>query len=138
MSTATNSPKSVANELGNQANQLLDKAKDTAADAVNKTKQAAAGVGQSASRMASDATTAVAGGMRSFGEAIKEHAPSEGLLGQASKSVACSLEQGGKYLEKEGLGGLASDVGDVIKRNPLPAIFIGIGLGFLIGRSLRK
>jgi hypothetical protein len=64
--------------------------------------------------------------------------PSEGYVGQASSCVAKSLEEGGKYLAQEGLSGLADDVGAVIKRNPLPAVLVGIGLGFLIGRTLRK
>ena len=27
---------------------------------------------------------------------------------------------------------------EMIKRNPIPAVLIGVGLGFLLGRSLRS
>ena len=46
-----------------------------------------------------------------------------------------TLENTGKYLEEEGLSGIASDVTALIKRNPIPALFIGIGVGFLLARA---
>jgi ElaB/YqjD/DUF883 family membrane-anchored ribosome-binding protein len=136
-STTTN-PKDLANE----ANQFVSKAKETAADAMDKVKQTAQSFGETASKKACEATAAVgssvSSGMKNLGEKIRENMPSEGYLGQASRSVADTLQQGGEYLSKEGFGGLADDVGGVIKRNPLPAVMIGLGIGFLIGRTLRK
>lgn len=105
---------------------------------MDKVKQTASSLGDTASKKAGEVTSAVGGGMKNLGEKIRENMPSEGYVGQASKCVADSLEQGGKYLAQEGLAGLADDVGAVIKRNPLPAVLVGIGLGFMIGRTLRK
>jgi ElaB/YqjD/DUF883 family membrane-anchored ribosome-binding protein len=31
---------------------------------------------------------------------------------------------------------MVEDVGGLIKRNPIPAVLIGLGVGFLIGRAL--
>ncbi len=33
---------------------------------------------------------------------------------------------------------MADDFTEVIKKNPIPAVLIAAGLGFLIGRSLRS
>jgi len=134
MATATTHPKDFATE----ANQFANKAKETATDAMDKVKQTAASFGEAASKKAADVSNAVGDGMKNLGGKIRETMPNEGYLGQASRSVADSLECGGKYLAKEGLSGMADDVGEVIKRNPLPAVLVGIGLGFLIGRTLRK
>jgi len=135
MASATTHPKQ---DFGNEANQFVNKAKETAADAMDKVRQTASSFGETASKKVGEATSAVGGGMKNLGEKIRENMPNEGYLGQASRSVASSLEEGGKYLANEGLSGLADDVGAVIKRNPLPAVLVGIGLGFLIGRILRK
>jgi len=134
MASATTNPK---HDFG-EANQFVNKAKETAADAMDKVKQTASTFGETAGKKAAEVSSSVAGGMRNLGEKIRENMPSEGYLGQASKSVADGLECGGKYLAQEGLSGLADDVGSAIKRNPLPAVLVGLGLGFLIGRTLRK
>jgi hypothetical protein len=33
---------------------------------------------------------------------------------------------------------MMDDLTDVIRRNPVPAVLIGLGLGFLLGRMLRS
>jgi hypothetical protein len=50
--------------------------------------------------------------------------------------VAGTLESGGRYLEEQGLGGIAEDVTGLIRRNPIPAVLIGVGLGFMLARFL--
>jgi len=135
MAGATTNPKQ---DFASEANQFVSKAKDTASDAMDKAKQAASSFGETASKKAADVTSAVGGGMRNLGEKIRETVPSEGYIGRASRSVADTLDQGGDYLSREGLSGLADDLGGAIKRNPLPAVLVGIGIGFLVGRTLRK
>lgn len=134
MATTTNAPK----DLGNQANKAFDTVKETATDMAEKAKQAAGSMAESAGKKANEAASAVGSTMKSFGEKIKDNAPSEGYLGKASQSVASSLEEGGKYLQEQGLTGLAEDVGGLIKRNPVPAVLVAIGIGFMIGRMLKK
>jgi hypothetical protein len=131
----------------------MDKAKDAASSAYDKAKDAGANVAEKAKDMASglvdkakgaagdigkraeDATHAVGSGMQSFAGTLRENLPKEGVLGSASGSVARSLEAGGKYLETEGLSGIAEDMTNLIRRNPIPALLVGIGLGFLLARA---
>jgi ElaB/YqjD/DUF883 family membrane-anchored ribosome-binding protein len=56
------------------------------------------------------------------------------MLGDATATVAKTLEQGGRYLEKEGVTGMAEDLTDMIKKNPVPAVLVAIGVGFLLGQ----
>jgi len=105
---------------------------------MDKMKQTGAMLGETAGKKAADVTTAVGDSMKNLGNKIRENVPNEGYIGRASQSVAASLEQGGQYLAQEGLGGLVEDLGSIIKRNPLPAVLVGIGVGFLIGRTMRS
>jgi len=112
------------------AGTAVDKARDMAGTAVDKAKDMASGMG----RKAEDATHAVGRGMESLAGTVRDSLPHEGMFGSAASSVAGGLESSGKYLEQEGLQGIADDVTNMIRRNPIPALVLGIGLGFLLAR----
>ena len=112
------------------AGTAVDKARDIAGTAVDKAKDMASGMG----RKAEDATHAVGRSMESLAGTVRDRLPHEGMLGSAASSVAGGLESSGKYLEQEGLQGIAEDVTNMIRRNPIPALVLGIGLGFLLAR----
>jgi len=147
---------SKVNEVRNAAGQTLDKArdvasnvadkaKDVASQAVDKARDAASSVGSMVSdtaknvgRKADDLTSQAGSGIKHFGDTIRENAPHEGMLGDAAKTVANTTKQVGSYLEQEGLSGMFEDMTSLIKRNPIPAILVGVGLGVLIGRVMRS
>jgi len=58
------------------------------------------------------------------------------MLGSASRTVADTLEGAGKYIEDKNLSGMMDDVNGLIKRNPIPAVLLALGVGFLVGRAL--
>jgi len=127
------------------AGQAVDKAKDVAGQAVDKAKEAASSVGEmightasNVGRRADDLTSSAGSSIKNFGDTIREHAPQEGMIGDAAKSVASTTKQVGRYLEEEGLSGMFDDMTNLIKRNPIPAILVGVGLGVLIGRVMRS
>jgi hypothetical protein len=129
------------NEAENAGAAGMDKAKEMASSAVDTAKDAASSVahamgeaGSAIGDKANEATSAVGGGMKSLAGTIRQHTPHEGMLGTASASVADTLESGGRYLQEEGLRGMAEDVTNLIRRNPIPALLIGIGIGFLLAK----
>jgi hypothetical protein len=135
----------VKNKAQETGTAVADKAKETASYVTDKAKEAASTVGQKASDVAStighkaeDATSAVGGSMKSLAGSIREKLPHEGVMGSATTAVADTLESGGRYLQEEGLSGMADDLTNLIRRNPIPALFIGIGIGFLIARATRS
>jgi ElaB/YqjD/DUF883 family membrane-anchored ribosome-binding protein len=58
------------------------------------------------------------------------------MLGSATRAVADNLESAGRYVEDKNLSGMMNDVNGLIKRNPLPAVLLALGVGFLVGRAL--
>jgi len=76
--------------------------------------------------------------MESLGGAIHEHEPKEGVLHNVGEAVAAKLEGSGRYLETHGLTGVADDLANEIRRNPIPALLVGVGVGFLIARMLKR
>jgi ElaB/YqjD/DUF883 family membrane-anchored ribosome-binding protein len=70
-------------------------------------------------------------------DTVRRQGPHEGMLGQATSTVASGLDQAGRYIEDKQLSGMADDVGGMIKAHPIPAVMIALGVGFLLGRALR-
>jgi len=85
-----------------------------------------------------EATSAAGSGLKSLAGAIREYTPRQGVFGTASSAVADTLESGGRYLQQEGLNGMAADVTNLIRRNPIPAVLIGISLGFLLAKTTQR
>ena len=56
---------------------------------------------------------------------------------QAASKVGDTWETGKHYVEERGIEGMASDVGDLIRRYPLPALMLGVCAGFFLARSMR-
>jgi hypothetical protein len=83
---------------------------------------------------ANEATAAVAGGMKSLAATLRDHTPKEGVLHTASSSLAESLESGGCYLQEEGLAGMAEDITNLVRRNPIPALLVGVGIGIVLAK----
>lgn len=134
LQTAKDMAGTAADKAKEMASGAVDKAKDVASTAATKAGEAASFVGDKAQQ----ATSAVGAGMQSLAGTIREHTPHEGVMGSASKAVAETLESGGRYLQQEGLKGIADDTTNLIRRNPIPAVLIGIGLGFLLARATRS
>jgi len=133
----------IQKDLQNQAANLSDYAKDKAGEGVNKAKDIGAAAAQKAGeaanyvgKKADDATCAVGTGIKSMAQTIRENAPDKGMMGAGASAVASTLEEGGRYLEEQGLSGLGSDMTNMIRRNPIPSVLVGFGLGFLIARFL--
>jgi len=125
---------SAAHTAGQTASGVAQKAKDMASSATSTASDLASNLGQ----RAEDASSAVASGMRSLAGTLRENLPHEGMVGSAGSAVADTLERGGRYLEQEGFSGMSEDLTNLIRRNPIPAVLIGIGVGFLIARSMRS
>jgi ElaB/YqjD/DUF883 family membrane-anchored ribosome-binding protein len=132
MMMSTTIKKDQATQAKESAEQAVDKAKDAASHVGEAAQHAATAVGQTAE----NATAAVGQGVQKAAEGVREYGPHEGMLGSATQTVADTLESTGKYVEQKNLSGMVDDVSGLIKRNPIPAVLIGLGIGFLIGRAL--
>ncbi len=140
--TMKNKAQDVVNTLGREAHCVTDSLKNAAGCVGDAAKDVGSNISQAGQQAASylghkaeDATSAVGGGFKAAGDAIRQNAPHDGTLGQASSAVAKTLENTGNYLQQEGLEGIASDMANMIKKNPIPSLLIGVGVGYLLARS---
>jgi len=147
---------SVADKAKEMASDVKEKVQDTAQSFTERASETASNVAHRASEAASNVThragevasnvgrkvdsgvSAAGSGMQSFADTVRDRGPSSGVLGSATSAVADTLENTGEYLETHGLSGIAKDLTDIIRRNPIPALLIGIGVGFLISRATRS
>jgi len=124
---------------------VADKARDMSSDAMragqHAAQQAAHSVGNAAQQAAhsvgnaaENATSRVGEGMQNLAQTVRQRGPDAGVLGSAADTVADTLEQGGRYIQSEGLSGMTDDLTTLIKRNPIPALLVGVGFGFLLAR----
>jgi len=133
---------SFTDKAGDMASGMADKAQNAATGVADKARDIASGVADKARDIASNVTdrvtgtaSSVGGGMRSLADNIRENAPGSGMLHDAGTAVADTLESSGRYLEEEGFSGIGQDVTNLIRRNPIPALLVGVAVGFLIARA---
>jgi hypothetical protein len=124
----------VASSAQQAASSVVDQAQHAASAVADQARQAAGAAGRQADNLAGK----VGSGMETAADTIREHSPNSGMLGSAASHVADSLESGGRYLQEEGLSGLAGDVTELIKRNPIPALLLAVAVGVLIARATRS
>jgi len=138
MANATQTTKdaggSVIDHARDTVSHIADQAREGAATVTEKAKEAGTTVANKADEMAGR----VGSGLETAADTIRDNAPNSGMLGSAASTVADTLERGGKYLEAEGLSGLAGDVTEMIKRNPIPALLVAVAVGVLIARATRS
>jgi len=106
--------------------------------ATNWTAPSATNAVEAASQKADDVATSVGQGMKSMADTIRANAPEQSTFHQAASGMADALERTGRYLEDEGVSGLADDVTHLIRRNPLPVVFAAIGVGFLLAQTMKR
>lgn len=129
--TAAGTAAELMDSAKSAASQVVDSARDAASVVAREGREAASYLGH----MAEDATSAVGGGLKSAGQTLRERLPNEGPLGTASSAVARSLEGSGDYLQQGGLKGMGDDLTQMVKNNPLPSLFVGVGIGYLLAQA---
>jgi ElaB/YqjD/DUF883 family membrane-anchored ribosome-binding protein len=129
---------------GNVQN-TADKARDVAREAVESARDTATGVMDRARDVAgnmADKARDVAGNVadtaRDWASGAVNAVKDSGVVNKAEEYVSEAWETGSRYVHEHNIKDMADDVAGVIRRNPIPALLIGVGLGFLLGRSLRS
>ena len=64
-------------------------------------------------------------------------AKAQEMAAAATTAAADTVAGAGTYLREQGVQTLPGDLVELIRRHPVPALLIGLGLGFVLGRSLR-
>jgi type IV secretory pathway TrbL component len=126
--------KTIRSNLEGAGAQAGQAAQLAASSALGKAQDMASNAG----KRVEEATSALGERVQSMAGSLRDRGPHEGMLGTATGRVADSLDTAGRYLQDEGIAGMAEDVTEIIRRNPIPAVVVGIGFGFLLARLFRS
>ncbi|WP_447979569.1 hypothetical protein [Candidatus Nitrospira bockiana] len=83
---------------------------------------------------ADDAAAAVGERLEATAETLRERLPQEGRMGEVAGAVSDRVQRAGYYLQEEGLSGLIAEVEAMIRRYPVQALLIGLGVGYALSR----
>jgi ElaB/YqjD/DUF883 family membrane-anchored ribosome-binding protein len=121
-----------AKEIGDEARSLANRAKEKVKDWAQSTGEKAKDLAHTAGEKVDTARTSVGEGLESFGSSVREKG------GSASALVGGKLEAAGNYLREHDFAGMAESMKDVVRRHPVQSVFVGIGLGFVLARAMRR
>src|SRR5919204_747318 len=113
----------------------MDTMRDKAEDVVGDVKDKATQVGSQVADKADAATTTVGEKMTDVAQTIRQKAPMSGPVADAADTAAQTLERAGTYLREQDLSDMRADLEGLIRRYPVQALLIGVGIGYLLGRS---
>jgi ElaB/YqjD/DUF883 family membrane-anchored ribosome-binding protein len=116
------------------ARDMAEAAKSGAQNLAQNVGEKAKQAGEFVRDKADQGVSTVGKGMESLAGTIRDRGPQEGLLGRATSGVASALDQTGSYLDEQGVSGMVDDVTSLIRNHPLPAILVGVGIGFMLAR----
>ena len=150
MTYNSNRPNSSATEreldrTADKAHDTIDTARDKAADLANQAQRVGAQVADQAQKVgaqvadkADAATTTVGEKITDVAQTIRDKAPTSGPVADAADTAAETLERAGTYLREQDLSDIRADLEGLIRRHPVESLLIGLGVGYLLARSMRR
>jgi hypothetical protein len=131
---STGTTGSTTGNLQNAGGGVAEKARDMARGATETARDTATGVMDRAKEMAGNVADTARDWATGAVDAVKE----SDVVNKAGEYVSDAWESGSRYFQEHNFREMADDVAGVIRRNPIPALLVGIGLGFILARSLRS
>jgi uncharacterized protein YjbJ (UPF0337 family) len=123
--TTSSTSQSLGATLGEVADEGMSAAEEAASTAGSKASQ-------------SISASAVGEKIGSLAETIREKAPHEGAMGTAATTVANKLGAAGSYLQEKDWDHMTGDLSSLIRRYPVPALLLGLGIGYLLAQRARR
>lgn len=120
---------------------IKDKAKEIVAEATEmagKAKEKAEEWASTAATKADETRSTVGHGIEVFADKVRQTAPKEGVLASAASNVADRFEAAGSYIREHDLPSIGRDAKNLIRRYPLGAVLLGLGVGFMLSRATRR
>ncbi len=107
----------------------LESAKDMIQEKVSELSDKASKMASDIPQKTDDALATVGDKMLTMADKLREKAPTKLVDG---------LESGGDYLSSHGVQEIANDVTDIIRKYPVQSLWVGIGVGVLLGAALSR
>lgn len=112
----------------------IDAARDRAANLADQAQHSGAQVADKVDA----ATTTVGEKLTDVAQTIRDKAPHSGRVADAADATADTLERTGTYLREQDLADIRSDLEGLIRRHPFESLLVGLGVGYLLARSMRR
>jgi ElaB/YqjD/DUF883 family membrane-anchored ribosome-binding protein len=123
-----------ADDARAKTTEVIDTAKMKAGDAIDSAKQVTA----NASDKATDVMSTAGDKMTTLAQTVREKAPAEGRAGEVAYTAAETLERGGRYLQEADPQMVRLDLERVIRQHPIESMLVGLGIGYLLARTMRR
>jgi ElaB/YqjD/DUF883 family membrane-anchored ribosome-binding protein len=122
-------------DLAEQAARAAQEARRTMAQGAAQARELAekAQAGQPAEQL-NQAIATAGQQLQGVARQVRQLAP-EGQTGEVAGRAADLLERGGSYLQSADTDTIRTDLEQLIRRYPLQALAVGLGIGFLLGRG---
>jgi methyl-accepting chemotaxis protein len=130
----TDKTQQAAGDVKDKAQQVADKAQDLGAQIADKAQD----LGAQAVDRADAATTAVGGKMADAAQMIRDNAPTSGPIANAADTAATTLERAGSYLQQQNLAHMRANLEGIIRRHPVESLLVGLSVGYLLARRMRR
>jgi methyl-accepting chemotaxis protein len=150
MTYSSNRPTGSATEreidqTADKAHDTIDAARDKAADLADQAQKVGEQVADQAQKVgaqvadkADAATTTVGEKLTDVAQTIRDKAPLSGPVADAADTAAENLERAGTYLREQDLSDIRADLEGLIRRHPIESLLVGLGVGYLLARSMRR
>lgn len=135
---ATKAVDSAADYLrSHDAIEIADDAREKAQQVADDVQEKAAQLGNQATEQINSAMSSAGQQLNTLAQTVRERAPDTQVRDLAD-TTASALERSGTYLENANVDMIRRDLEAVIRNHPVEAVAIGLGLGFLLARSMRR
>jgi hypothetical protein len=129
--------KETATMVGERAQEIVADVGQRARDTASSLTQEARDAVPTAHNKADGAISSVGEGISSLASSVRDKVSPDSALGSAAGIVADQLNAAGSYLQQHGLSDMGKDLTAVIRKYPVPALFVALGIGLLLGRTRR-
>lgn len=106
--------------------------------AMDDVKQRAADASGAASDRIDSAMTSTGEQFQNIAQRVRENAPTSGTMGNVATSAADALERSGSYLKQADVNQVRGDLESIIRQRPIESLLVGLGIGYLLARSMRR
>jgi ElaB/YqjD/DUF883 family membrane-anchored ribosome-binding protein len=139
MANNPNNPQRSGGEFGTGASRFGQSQQGHQGTSVaDKGREVASSVGEKAKDLASSVSEQARGAVSTVQQKAGEVASQIGHKAEdAATAVADTWQAGRDYVMEQGFSGMADDLATIIRRNPIPSMLIGFGLGFLLARTMK-
>ena len=128
-------------EYGGRTAGVAAAATEAAQGMASRVSETAGTAATKAQEVAGSAATAVTGAAQGVAARVSETAgtaatKAQEVAGSAATAVTETVAGVGTYVQDKGVQGLSGDLTELIRRYPVPALLVGLGIGFVLARII--